>query len=642
MTEQFWKSKVITKRYEKRGKLGRGGIGTVYLAHDRTLDKLVAVKVLNADLSVAQLRRFQQEGKVSGKLKHRNIVSVLDFGVTEKNEPYLMMEYLRGGSLADAIADGPLESTRAIPIFLDICQALAHSHGVGILHRDLKPENVILSESESGEQCVKVVDFGLARVAEADAELTHTGAMIGSPLYVSPEQGEGGKTDERSDIYSMGCMMYHVLSGTVPFFGTTPIETILMHKNETPEPLKERAVWISDELEDVVMVCLEKDPANRFDSFKELKIALEKTIHFELQLREPTVSTIIEDKQPEPPAVDREIVPMGIVRVLAVLLIPAVVAIYMLVNRSVDLGPTVEVKVPERPTKAKGLGFSAAKNFEVSRSSNSKLHFTHGNLDITDKDLRELSKVKLIGILDVDRCPLTGTGFSLIPKTVIENLELDESGLTDEGLKQVAKIKGLNRLAMREVSEVTDEGIKNLSKNRTINRLLYGGPKLTEESIKYLSDGPPLFKLDLKQMKISPKGVKYIAEIATLRELQFHDCTMMPGAWDSLKQLKRLNYLCVATQKLERTELKSIFALPVPNLAFYDAIISGKDLSILAEASSRLRTVRVISPDSTNMQRAQLQRLMPDKEMKISSEQLMGIFGSSGSSERFLDQLQVE
>lgn len=212
MTQDFWNSDEIRARYTNVKPLGSGGMGTVYLVKDIVLDKLVAIKVLDANLSSQQSMRFQREGKLSGKLNHENIVSILDFGVSEKNVPYLVMEYLPGSSLSAVLEEnGPIELNEALSIFISICAGMIHSHKTGILHRDLKPENIIVSGS-SGDRTIKIVDFGIARLTEADGQITQTGAMLGSILYMAPEQSIGAAS-ERSDIYSMGCLMFATLTG---------------------------------------------------------------------------------------------------------------------------------------------------------------------------------------------------------------------------------------------------------------------------------------------------------------------------------------------------------------------------------------------------------------------------------------------
>src|SRR5579885_2724090 len=230
MGEDFWSAKSIANRYEFIKELGSGATGTVNLALDKTLDKQVAIKILKVNWTANQYVRFQQEARLSGKLKHSNIATVMDFGVTDGGQPYLIMEYVDGGSLASLIAEErTLPLSALLKLFIDICRGMEHSHGQGILHRDLKPENVIVETDENGALHAKIVDFGLAKMQDTDASITRTGAFLGSPLYAAPEQSQG-TFDNRSDIYSMGCLMYHVIKGRPPFSGDTSLETSILHK----------------------------------------------------------------------------------------------------------------------------------------------------------------------------------------------------------------------------------------------------------------------------------------------------------------------------------------------------------------------------------------------------------------------------
>jgi len=276
--EEFWKSKVIASRYEFVEELGKGGIGTVILAMDKTLDKYVAIKILNANLSDEESIRFQQEGILSGRLRHENIVSVLDFGVTETNIPYLIMERLEGSSLARMLLDdGALEPLFAVQIFQQISRGMHSSHNHGVIHRDLKPANVIMVPNDDHSVSARIVDFGLARLTDRDARLTAAGSAIGSPFYMSPEQGQGLAGDERSDIYSMGCLMFEVLTGSTPFIGDTAVYTLMMHQSVQPERLSKRLQHEFPQLlEEIVATCLNKLPEDRYQSFGELLDDLEK------------------------------------------------------------------------------------------------------------------------------------------------------------------------------------------------------------------------------------------------------------------------------------------------------------------------------------------------------------------------------
>jgi serine/threonine protein kinase len=237
------------------------------------MDRLVAIKMMQSHLlgDEEALKRFQREARAVSALEHPNIVKVYGFGSYE-GQPYMAIEYLQGTSLADLLkVEHRLPCDKALPIFTAICDALSHAHERGIVHRDLKPSNVMLVGQDSQ---VKLVDFGIAKFLPTSGkeaqQLTRTGAMVGTALYMSPGQVYDKDVDARADIYSMGCLMYEVLAGEPAFAGNTPYEIMAKHMSEPPPS----SPYIKDELGRVVHACMEKDRDLRPQSAKELKAAL--------------------------------------------------------------------------------------------------------------------------------------------------------------------------------------------------------------------------------------------------------------------------------------------------------------------------------------------------------------------------------
>jgi serine/threonine protein kinase len=270
---------VDVKDYDVLSELGTGGMGVVYKAKRHGIENTLAIKMLHPKLvqDAASIKRFEQEAKAASCLTHPHLVSVYEFGFTDKQEPYLVMDFVDGESLAAAIArEHTLAPERCISIFLQVCDALGHAHAKQIIHRDLKPNNIMLARAEgSDSDFVKIVDFGIAKLlptADTDRErLTQTGELIGSPIYMSPEQCLGHPLDVRSDLYSVGCAMYEALSGSPPFLKNNIVLTILAHLNDPPALLKN----VPEELQKIVARCLQKNPAHRYQTIEELKEALE-------------------------------------------------------------------------------------------------------------------------------------------------------------------------------------------------------------------------------------------------------------------------------------------------------------------------------------------------------------------------------
>jgi Protein kinase domain len=260
----------LADRYELGPVLGEGGMARVYRGVDRQLRRPVAVKVLAApfDRDHSFLERFRREARAAAGLSHPNIVAVFDSG-SDDGTHFIVTELVEGETLADRLGrDGPVPPAEAIAVAVDIARALAAAHERGLIHRDIKPGNVMVLPDGR----VKVVDFGIARAAGSDT-LTGTGVVLGSTAYVSPEQAGGQPVDERADLYALGCVLYEMLTGRVPFRADTPIATMYRHVNEDP-PLPSTIAPVQSELEAIVMRCLEKDPKRRFASAAELEAAL--------------------------------------------------------------------------------------------------------------------------------------------------------------------------------------------------------------------------------------------------------------------------------------------------------------------------------------------------------------------------------
>jgi eukaryotic-like serine/threonine-protein kinase len=247
-------------------RLGRGGMGDVYLAEQDSLKRQVAIKVLRPSLSgdSSYVQRFTQEARAAAKLVHANIVQIYEVGVREGMH-YIAQEYVPGGNLRQLIARSgkPLDANLVIPVMRQVLSALHKAGELGIVHRDIKPENIMLTPA--GE--VKVADFGLARITgDGDAlHLTQMGMTMGSPLYMSPEQAEGKPVDPRSDLYSFGATVFHMLTGRPPFEGATPLAVAVQHVKSPPPNLAELRPDLSPNLCALVHKLLSKKPAERFN-----------------------------------------------------------------------------------------------------------------------------------------------------------------------------------------------------------------------------------------------------------------------------------------------------------------------------------------------------------------------------------------
>lgn len=266
MTERM-EGKKLGGRYEVISRVGGGGMAVVYKAKDLLLYRYVAIKVLNESLSNDSefIRRFSREAQAAASLSHPNVVNVYDVG-TEGHTHYIVMEYVEGPTLKEWIQqNGPLPPETVVDIASQICDGLAHAHENQIVHRDIKPHNILLGPGGRA----KVTDFGIARAATSST-ITQTGSVMGSVHYFSPEQARGGVIGERSDLYSLGVVMYEMVTGRLPFDADSAIAIALKHLQEPVEDPRKYAADLPDSIRNIILKALEKDPEKRFASAKEM------------------------------------------------------------------------------------------------------------------------------------------------------------------------------------------------------------------------------------------------------------------------------------------------------------------------------------------------------------------------------------
>jgi serine/threonine-protein kinase len=258
---------LLSGRYRLEAKLGSGGMSTVYLARDETLDRPVAVKVMHREMSeqADQLARFRQEARAVAKLSHPNVVAVIDAG-EDGGYPYIVFEYVEGETLKQRIARvGPLDTQEALAYAIEVARGLSVAHARHMVHRDIKPQNVLID----GEGRAKLTDFGISRQLEQDG-MTATGRVLGTTDYVSPEQAMGRPVDERSDVYSLGIVLYETLVGEVPFSAGSQVGVAMKHVNEELPDVQERRPEVSAAVALVVERATAKDPEQRYQSVAEM------------------------------------------------------------------------------------------------------------------------------------------------------------------------------------------------------------------------------------------------------------------------------------------------------------------------------------------------------------------------------------
>lgn len=278
---------LIADQYEILEILGRGGMGEVYKCREQKTGELYAIKLLHSHLlmDAQALKRFHQEAEAASRIRHPNAINIVDIGTTPDGRPYLVTEFVDGVSLSEHLNQvGRLRISEATALSVQICDALIQAHRYGVVHRDIKPSNIMLKRKASGAYDVKVVDFGIAKLLPREGDGTFvetaTGKLIGSPPYMSPEQCLGERIDSRSDIYSLGCVMYESIMGAPPFIGNNPMETMYRHIHDAPAALSglTEDIRLTQRLDQIIARTLQKTPINRYQTVAELQRDLNSLI----------------------------------------------------------------------------------------------------------------------------------------------------------------------------------------------------------------------------------------------------------------------------------------------------------------------------------------------------------------------------
>lgn len=612
---------IIADRFELRELLGSGGMGRVYAAIDLILQREVAVKVLTSDLPMDadSIKRLQREARALAALDDPGIVRIFDFGITEGNEPFLVMERLQGRSLAQILAEsGPLAPEEAAAIALQIVETMSRVHSQGILHRDLKPSNIILV----GDR-VKIIDLGIAFLFDADQKLTATGAPIGSPFYMSPEQARNNEPDQRSDIYSLGCLIFAMLAGRPPFAGQSALETIEKHCNETPPSLVEAASGsVSQAMADLVSRCLAKDPQSRFATMAELSSALrsiDQDIGSQSKEDEEMTGTQRAGKPP----------------LMAPGLAGAIVLSLCLLPLFFLLQP--EKQEPEKPgSKEKERGqldvIEPLKSVIPDESQSFfRSHLSEGGLlrvapDAVDEDLEELSDADAVSALSLQGSRVTGQGLKYFTKMPLTSLSLRDSNMLDANARLVLNFPGVTSIDISGCDGLTDAGVRVIAALPKLETVSIGSPALTSKAFERLAAVPTLTTVAFRfKGTVIPKGaVSALSKSRSIATIHFHSCEKVPDyTIGELSDFKRLS-VC----GFFHTDLTVDLARLIGRANIHDFYLTECDFqpgAIKELSKSRLKAMKIVRIKDSQDEIAWLRKQRPDMTFVVERNQFEDI-----------------
>ncbi|MGB2907174.1 MAG: serine/threonine-protein kinase, partial [Candidatus Aminicenantaceae bacterium] len=347
--EELKRGTLFAGRYEIIEELGKGGMGKVYRVFDKKIESEVALKLVRSDIAADKntVERFRNELKLARDITHKSVCRMYDLN-EEQGTHYITMEYVSGGDLKRFIRrSGQLSIGTALKIAIQLCEGLSEAHKLGVIHRDLKPNNIMIDAQGNA----RIMDFGIARSLSTKG-ITARGVMIGTPEYMSPEQVEGKDVDQRSDIYSLGIILYEMVTGRVPFEGDTPFTIGVKHKSETPKDPREFNTQISDELSDVILKCLEKEKENRYQNTGEVLSVLTQ-----IEKGIPTTERpALKSKSMTSREITVRFTPKRLLVPVAVILILAIIAYVIFRRPAVKLDPNrVVVGIFENQTGIESL-----------------------------------------------------------------------------------------------------------------------------------------------------------------------------------------------------------------------------------------------------------------------------------------------
>lgn len=630
---------VVDGKYTLLKQLGSGGWATVFLAKQETVGRVVALKMLQADLVFDKnsTDRFRQEAAAACKLIHPNICACFDYGLFEGIRPYIVMEYVEGQNIFEyARANAPLDIKTVLDIFLQLCDALQTAHDAGIVHRDVKPSNILITIS-GGKPCAKLVDFGLAKHHKEGESLTRTGETLGTPAYMSPQQVYGHKVDARSDIYSLGCTLFHCLALKPPFTADSDFEVMMKHAQAAPPSLKDFDVdpAIVPYMDQVLHIAMEKEPDRRQQSAAE----------FAKQLREfvPNFTGEIARNKPVPPKTKADKAVPYVLWGGGAIVVVCLAMIAMLPDKPVRPTPkalpaaqsiakpipiveptiknlTAEEEKLVRAKEAERTGVLVFDLYVPTPQDIEPLVPYLKSVHLSElKDQRVidvLAKAKQLRELTLYRSQLSKHAFEVLQTMPLSTLRLEWQNIGQDGLQSIAKLPHLKTLELTNCSlTITSPSVFEHSSIEKLNlrgsqadaRALIRAAQaieglkdleislqLTANDARELANIKTLRRLSLNGSKLTNFGLDAIATLPNVEDLDLYNTYITNDGLRLLKRMPKLKRLQLGPSRFENEmenlelvsdeglkQLEQVRGLESVNIQGWR--FTGKALRILAE-----------------------------------------------------------
>lgn len=594
---------LIANRFEVMECIGRGGVGVVLKCKDVVLNNIVAVKFLLKEINQEEAARFQREAVTAARLNHRNIVRVVDFGQNQDGRLYLVMEYLEGKTLLDEIeAEGPYSISAALPLLLKICDGLSHAHNLNVLHRDVKPSNVMLAEEPGGKIVPKLVDFGLARIQSQmdEQQLTTGGRVFGSPSYLSPESATGGKIDFRTDIYSLGCLIFEALTGTPPFLGETAFETLNQKISQRAPTLFEKTgKRFPEEIEQIVARCLDVDPEQRYESVSDLRQDLEELYDLdsiggdfmqdedseEVDVSETLILQAYPDSGPTANSHSKNMrrrLNYKAVAVVLFLFLFGISALFLTVQ-SILFPEIRQAKEIDPDKEFYNLG---TQSYFYREEFNGYEWLRYKGYDLSEA-LRELSISKKVNAVRIKDQDLRGVSLEVLRSKKLHALTLDECKIDDGTLEEISKMTDLNYLDLSECKGFSEKGALKLSRLKYLKRLDLHSSDVTDAVFEAIQNLRLLTILDLTNCHFQEgRGMENLVNLPLLNTLALGGASVdlsKEGRLSFLQDCTKLRQLSLSYMPITNDDLVYIKDLPLRKLYLTKAMIDDAGLERLRE-----------------------------------------------------------